>query len=56
MKLPFFRKRAITPAEAAKVLSAHARNGQSDRELMRATTRQMREQLGMPPHPALNPR
>lgn len=45
---------AITPEQAARVLSRHAHLTQ--REKVKAVARDMREHLGLPHAPELNPR
>lgn len=42
----------VTPAKAAAVLSRRAHDKQ--RALIRKTAREMRERLGLPPHPLLD--
>jgi len=49
-------RRKITPSEAAKVLSTQARNGLSNRELVKAKTRELRQLLGLPPLSILEPK
>lgn len=51
--MKWFRRR-ITPSQAAKVLSDHARL--QGRELIKARTRELRQILGLPPLSILEPK